>query len=118
MSRWIRFLIVIILGIVLGLLYGWLIDPIEYVDTTPETLGADFKADLVLMVAEIYHSDRDIESALQRLTLLQDPSPLESVQNAIIFAVEVGYTAEDLRLLRDLADTLAPLASPAAGEAP
>ena len=118
MSRWIRFLIVIIIGIALGVLYGWLVDPVDYVDTTPNTLRTDYKADYVLMVAEIYSADQDAEAAVIRLTYLEDPSPVDSVENALIFAVDAGYASEDLRMLRDLADAMAPLAQPAEGESP
>lgn len=118
MSRWLRFLIVIIIGIVLGLLYGWLIDPVDFVDTTPNTLRTDYKADYVLMVAEIYSTDRDAEEAVIRLTFLGDPFPVDSVDNAMIFAVDAGYAADDLRNLRDLSDALAPLTRPAEGGAP
>ena len=118
MSRWIRFLIVIIIGIALGLLYGWLIDPVEFVDTTPSTLRADYKADYVLMVAEIYGAERDAQTAVMRLTYLGDPSPLISVENALIFAVDAGYAADDLRLLRDLADALAPLSPSTEADSP
>ena len=116
MSRWVRFLIVIIIGIALGLLYGWVVDPVDFVDTTPNTLRTDYKADYVLMVAEIYGTDRDAESAVIRLTYLGDPSPVDSVENALIFAVDAGYAADDLRLLRDLADALAPLSQPTGGD--
>ena len=118
MSRWIRFIIIIVVGIGLGLLYGWLIDPVDYVDTTPDTLRTDYKADYVLMVAEIYSQERDAEAAVIRLTYLGDPSPLDSVQNALGFAVEAGYGAEDLRLLRDLSDALAPLSPTEGNSAP
>ena len=118
MSRWVRFLIVIIIGIALGLLYGWLIDPVDFVDTTPNTLRADYQADYVLMVAEIYSADRDAQAAVIRLTYLGDPSPVNSVENAMIFAVDAGYAPEDLRMLRDLSDALAPLTQPAGGDSP
>ena len=115
MSRWVRFLIVIIIGIALGLLYGWLVDPVDFVDTTPNTLRADYQADYVLMVAEIYSADRDAEAAVNRLTYLGDPSPVNSIENAMIFAVEAGYGPDDLRKLRDLSDAMAPLSQPAGG---
>ena len=118
MSRWIRFLIVIAIGIGLGLLYGWLIDPVDFVDTTPNTLRADYKADYVLMVAEIYSTDQNAEAAVIRLTYLGDPSPVVSVENAMIFAVDAGYGSEDLRMLRNLADALAPLSQPAEETSP
>jgi hypothetical protein len=118
MSRWLRFLIVILIGIALGLLYGWVIDPVDFVDTPPNTLRADYKADYVLMVAEIYGSDHNAEQAVMRLTFLGDPSPVDSVENALIFAVDAGYAAVDLRLLRDLSDALAPLVPPTEGDSP
>ena len=118
MSRWVRFLIVIIIGIALGLLYGWVIDPVEFIDTMPNTLRADYKADYVLMVAEIYGADGDAQMAVRRLTFLGDLSPVDSVENALIFAVDAGYAAQDLRLLRDLTDALAPLSQPAGGDPP
>jgi hypothetical protein len=99
-------------------LYGWVIDPVDFVDTTPNTLRADYQADYVLMVAEIYGADQDAESAVIRLTFLGHPSPVDSVENAMIFAVDAGYAAEDLRLLRDLADALAPLSQPSGGVSP
>jgi hypothetical protein len=115
MSRWLSFLIIIAVGVGLGLLYGWIIDPVDFVDTTPESLRGDYQSDYVLMVAEIFHADRDAEAAVIRLTFLNDPSPVISVENALIFAVEAGYSADDLRLLRDLADALAPLGQPGEG---
>ena len=118
MSRWLRFLIVIIIGIGLGLIYGWVVDPVDYVDTTPASLNVDYRADYVLMVAEIYGVNRDAEAAVMRLTYLGDPSPVDSVQNALIFAVDAGYGANDLRLLRDLADALAPLSPPGQDSVP
>ena len=118
MSRWVRFLIVIAIGFALGLLYGWVIDPVEFIDTTPHTLRADYQADYVLMVAEIYGAEQDPQSAVMRLTFLGDPSPVDSVENALSFATDAGYAAEDLRLLRDLSDALAPLSQPAESDSP
>ena len=108
MSRWSRFLIVIALGIVFGLLYGWVIAPVEYVDTTPDTLRADYQTDYVLMVAEIYQMERDLGLAHARLKILGDEiSPAESAEAALIFAVDAkDYDPEDLRLLRDLSEAL------------
>jgi len=106
MSRWSRFFIVIILGLVLGLLYGWVVSPVEYVDTAPVSLRADYKADYVLMVAEIYQFERDLDLARTQLAMLGDPNPADTAEAALIFAVDIGYESEDLRLLRDLVDAL------------
>jgi hypothetical protein len=102
MSRWTLFLLVILLGIGLGILYGWVINPVSYQDTDLESLRVDYKTDYTLMIAEVYHQENDLEWALNRLTLLNDSSPLATVENALIFASQAEYTLPDMFLLRDL----------------
>jgi hypothetical protein len=102
MSRWTLFLVVIIVGLGLGLLYGWVVNPVSFQDTTLSNLRIDYKTDYALMVAEVYHQENDLEWALTRLTLLEDPSPMASVENALRFASEADYTLPDMFLLRDL----------------
>jgi len=82
------------------------IAPVEYIDTTPETLRADYKADYVLIVAEIYQLERDLGLARARLQVLGEINPTQSAEAALIYAVDAGYASEDLRLLRDLSDAL------------
>ncbi len=106
MSRWTRFFIVLIVGFGLGLLYGWVIDPVEYVDTGPESLRNDFRADYVLMVAEAYQVERDVNLAVGRLTFLGSGTPAEKVEQAMFFAVQSGYSPVDLGILRTLSDAL------------
>lgn len=102
MSRWTIFILVILLGFGLGLLYGWQINPVSYADTTLTNLRIDYKTDYTLMVAEVYHQNNDLDWALNRLTLLEDPTPLASVENALRFASQEDYTLPDMFLLRDL----------------
>ncbi|HEY61730.1 MAG: hypothetical protein J7L73_06560 [Anaerolineales bacterium] len=104
MTRWIRFFFMIIIGVGLGLLYGWLINPVEYVDTTPDSMREDYRTDFVLMVAEMYQSDGNIDYAVQRLSFLGEGTPQEKVQDALLFASQVGYPLADLSLLKDLYD--------------
>jgi len=106
MSRWTLFLLVLVIGLGLGLLYGWVINPISYQDTTLESLRIDYKTDYALMVAEVYHHEKNLEWAMNRLTLLEDSSPLVSVENALKFASQAEYTLPDMFLLRDLLNTL------------
>jgi len=99
MSRWISFIITILVGIGLGLLYGWVIDPVDYVDTTPDSLRQDYQADYVLMVAEAYQIERDPALAVGRLAFLGGGDPLVIVGSAIDFASEVGYSQSDQAIL-------------------
>ncbi|NIW47256.1 MAG: hypothetical protein GWN30_21660 [Gammaproteobacteria bacterium] len=106
MSRWVRFFFMIAIGFGIGLLYGWVIDPVDYIDTVPDTLRADYKTDYVLMVAEIYQQDNDIGKAAERLSFLGDEDPQTTVSNAIQLASQVGYPPPDLELLGNLYDAL------------
>ena len=106
MSRWFLFLIAILVGVGLGLLYGWVINPIDYVDTSPDTLRVDYKTDYVLMVAEAYQGDMDLEWAVRRLALLGDTPPVETVYQAMLFAAKAGYTEADMVRLQALQSAL------------
>jgi hypothetical protein len=106
MSRWLRFLLVLSLGAALGLAYGWVVNPVRYVDTTPESLRADYKSDYVLMVAEAYQAEGDLELAARRLALLGDTPPAEIVRAAMIFGSQAPYSDEDMDLLARLASDL------------
>jgi len=97
------FFLSILAGFGLGLLYGWVISPVEYVDTSPDTLRADYRADYVLMVAEIYQVEQDIEQAIRRLGLLGSAlSPSEIVAQALQFAQATAYASQDILLLQNL----------------
>lgn len=104
MKRYIYFFAAIFVGIGLGLLYGWVVSPVQFYDTTPATLRIDYQADYVLMVAEAYASDDDAMLAVERLYFLGAASPEEVVQRAIVYAAQVGYAAEDLALMRELGE--------------
>lgn len=102
MARWIRFIITIIIGASLGLLYGWVISPIEYVDTTPSSLRIDYKSDFVLMAAEAHQSDGNTALAVKRLSMLADSPPDEIAYDAILFAEKQGYIDNDVSTMREL----------------
>ena len=102
MSRWVGFFIALILGIAAGLYYGWVIDPVEYVDTSPDTLLIDYKTDYVLMVAEAYQLEGDLNLAANRLTVLGNKPPTEIVQDALLFAARAGYVDSDVQKIQTL----------------
>lgn len=105
-KRWFYFLLAILIGFIGGLMYAWRLNPVEYVETRPETLRIDFKTDYVLMVAEAYTAERNLELAVQRLMLLGESSPGEAIQKALTFGEQNGYAEPDLVLMRGLAAAL------------
>jgi hypothetical protein len=106
MSRWLKFVLVILVGLVLGLVYGWVISPVEYLDTTPSTLRYDYRTDYVLMVAEIFNSSRDADQAVRQLALISSDPPVEIAIQSLAYGSQIGYASEDLVLLQNLATSL------------
>ncbi len=106
MARWIRFLVAILIGLAIGLAYGWLISPVRYIDTSPNTLRIDYKTDYVLMVSEAYQSEKDLGLAARRLALLGTAAPAELVAQTIQFAQKAGYTEADVARMQALMSAL------------
>ncbi len=106
MSRWTKFLIAIAIGAAAGLFYGWVVNPVEYVDISPLNLRTDYKSDFVLMVAEAYQVDHDLGLAVRRLALLGSSAPTTIVANALDYGLKHGYAAQDLSLMQSLGEAL------------
>jgi hypothetical protein len=100
--RWFFFVLSIVVGIGLGLYYGWVVSPVQYVDTTPVTLRVDFRADFTLMVAESFQRDQNIDAAARHLANLGSQSPVEITSEALNFAQQNKFDPEDIRLLQNL----------------
>jgi hypothetical protein len=118
MRRWIWFFIAVGLGFGVGLLYGWVISPVKYVDTTLSNLRYDFQTDYVLMAAEAYRADGDLDLAARRLAALGDTPPAEIVRQAMIYAAQLQYADSDQELLSQLASALQTWTPPGGALAP
>ena len=101
-----RFLIVIAIGAAGGLLYGWVLNPVEYVDTAPDSLRFDYKADYVLMVAEAYQVENSLGLAARRLALLGAEPPSVIAEQSYKDAAQIGYPAADLMLMQKLVEDI------------
>lgn len=102
MARWIGFIIAILVGVALGLAYGWIVSPVRYVDTSPDTLRVDYKTDYVLMVAEAFQNENDLGQAVRRLALLGNVPPSQTVGQALRFAQQYGYADADIARMQAL----------------
>jgi hypothetical protein len=92
----------LIAGIALGLTYGWVLDPVDYFDLTPDTLRADYKADYVLMVAEAYRADPDPALAARQLAVFGSGSPSSIAAQGLDYARLNGFDDSDIALMQDL----------------
>ena len=99
-------------GVLIAVVYGWLVRPVEYIDTSPDSLRIDFRTDYVLMVAESYTADEDLTLAQIRLAAL-GPEELDVyVTQAIDYALEQSFSRADLERLNALAIVLRGLPEP------
>ena len=62
----------LILGILLGVFYGWVINPVEWTDSAVEHLRIDLKEDYLRMAIDSYAVNKDAQLAQQRYTQLGD----------------------------------------------
>lgn len=118
MSLRTRVILGLVLGLLSGLVIGWLVLPLEYVDTDPSSLRIDFRTDYVLMTAAAYAGEGDIELAQVRLAALGPQPPSEIVAEAIAYAEENAFGQSDLQVLRQLAVGLRSVAPSAEIDSP
>ena len=107
----VRVLIALVLGLALGLVYGWLVQPVTYVETTPDSLRADYRADYVLMVAEAFSGPQSLDTVQRRLASLGPEPAIDIVQQAQDYARKNHFSQQDLQRLSTLAKAVAALPS-------
>jgi hypothetical protein len=101
-SNLIKIIIAAVIGIALGIVYGWVIDPVEFTNLTPSLLREDYRADYVLMVAEAYHGEINADVAARRLAVVSSEAPAVIVTNTLDYAHLNGFTPSEISLLQEL----------------
>ena len=102
MPRWVFPVLAGLLGVAAGLVYGWMLNPVKFVDTTPASLRADYRTDYVLMVAEAFHADHDAGLAARRLGVFGSQPAAAIALAAEDEARSLGYSSNDLQQIQDL----------------
>jgi len=69
-------LVALVLGVVLGLIYTWVVDPVVYETALPSTLNEEDKDSYRLMIAQVYAATGNLERAELRLEVLEDNNPI------------------------------------------
>ena len=93
----------LVLGLSFGLLYAWVFDPVEYVDTTPASLRTDFKDRYRSLIAAAYMSNADLVRAQARLELLGDQNIFQTLAEQAQRTLGEGNSPDDSRALGLLA---------------
>ena len=99
-------MLAILLGIGIGIAYGWYVDPVDYFDTTPDTLRADYKADYVLMTAEAYQTELDPGLAARRLAIFGTQSPSAIASDGLAYARSNGFSDAEIAQIQELVTAL------------
>jgi len=96
----------LILGFVLGVLYTWLVQPVEYIDTNPGSLRADYKDRYRAMIAAAYQYNHDLVRAQARLELLEDENMARTLAEQAQRTLGEGGSQAEAGALGELAVAL------------
>ena len=105
----------LVIGLVVGLLYTWVLNPVEFVDTNPLSLRPEFKDQYRVMIARAYEADQNLVRAYERLKLLGDQSSVETLSAQAQRLLTDGGAVEDAQALALLASALEKQPQPSAG---
>ncbi len=93
----------LVVGLILGLAYAWLVQPVRYADTPPSSLGTEFKDQYRMMIAVAFAADNDLVRASERLKLLEDEDLFQSLTGQAQRILAAEGSLEEARLLSALA---------------
>ncbi len=96
----------IVLGLVFGLVYSWLISPVKYIDAPPYSLREDYKNQYRVLVAVSYLYSGDLLRARDRLAQLRDTDITGTIASQAQRALAAGHPDEEVRALNALASAL------------
>lgn len=96
----------IIVGLLAGLLVGWVLWPVQYTDTDIADLKPAYQDEYILMVSATYAINGDLEQAQARLARLNDPDPAKRVALLAESLIARGADPGDIENLVNLADAL------------
>lgn len=102
-------------GLAAGLAYAWVVSPLRYVDTTPNTLRADFKDQFRSVIAASYAATHNLDRARARLSLLGDQDPVEALTAQAQRMLAAG---QPFQVVQDVAGLASDLRSGVASIAP
>lgn len=96
----------IVIGAALGVLYAWVLQPVQYTNTTPASLRADFKDNYRALIASAYMADGDLVRARARLDLLKDQDVYQVLAVQAQQSLAAGKAPQEARALGMLAVAL------------
>ena len=96
----------LIIGVLLGIIYSWSISPLEYTNTTPDTLRSDFKDEYRYLIALSHKTHGSLERSRARLGLLADTDPAAALGEQAQRMLAANAPMGSVRALADLSEML------------
>ncbi|MHC1772595.1 MAG: hypothetical protein AB9907_12875 [Flexilinea sp.] len=92
----------LLIGLLAGLFYGWLINPTRYIDITPQSLHRDFQKQYLLLIAQSYQANEDIGRSYARIKQMTDPVNPDSLREMLLEMETDPDYSEHFNVMRDL----------------
>ena len=96
----------IVIGLALGLLFSWVIQPVQYLDTSPDSLKEIYQDQYRAVIAAAFEANQDMVRAKARLELLGDEDIVQAVAEQAQRALAEGGPAGEVKALGQLANAL------------
>jgi hypothetical protein len=93
----------IVIGLVMGLAYSWIVSPVRYINAPPYALRQDYKDEYRALIAAAFVNSHDLARAQGRLAELHDDESAQSVTIKAQQALAEGYPDEEVSALGILA---------------
>jgi hypothetical protein len=93
-------------GILLGLVFGWVVEPMRFQGTAPDSLRADFRDEYAALIASAYAATGDLPRARARLSLLPDVGDADHVAALAQARLAAGRPQAEVQALAMLAAAL------------
>ncbi len=96
----------LVIGLVLGVLYSWVISPVKYIDTDPSSLAAQYKDEYRRVIALAYGANKNLERARERLALMDSGDQIQVLAAQAQRMVAENQPPNEARMLAILAADL------------
>jgi hypothetical protein len=93
-------------GLAGGLFYTWIVDPVEYYDTAPDSLHIQDKLTYLALIGDLYASEGDLAQTRARLADLDIEADGPVLAGLVEQYLDAGGRPEEVRNLARLAEAL------------
>lgn len=114
---WVVLAAAFVLGLIGGLYYAWGVNPVEYVDSAPDSLREPYRENYLILIASAYAQTGDLARARARLSLFHDPQMHDTLAALAQRELARGSSEQEAQALAALAARIKETASPASSQA-